>query len=457
MSDRTANVGMLYTDGGTGSLRARRYMLRVISGPDTGLEQALDAGSLLIGTHENNDIQLKDPTISRYHMEIQVRASGIRIADQDSTNGTFLGKTRLGTVVVRGRALLKLGGGDTQIEVIPADEAIALEPFGGNRFGRAFGASEGMRDVFSLLSRVAPTDATVLLEGETGTGKELLAEGLHQHSHRSRAPFIVLDCGAVPRDLLAAELFGHIRGAFTGADQAREGLAQAAHGGTLFLDEIGELPLDLQPQLLRLLEKREVRPIGETRARQVNVRVVAATNRDLQKMIKSNQFREDLYFRLAVVKVQIPPLRRRLDDVPPMVRLFMDEMGKGEYEIPEALMQQLLEHDWPGNVRELRNVVERGMSLATARIMTSGMQPDPDAAPAGGDDSAGLPPMPADVMDLPFKEAKGMLVEVFEREYLVQLLDRHQGNISSAAREAGIDRNYIHRLVKKYGLGVPRR
>ncbi|PIE17621.1 MAG: hypothetical protein CSA65_08335 [Proteobacteria bacterium] len=456
MHDKTANVGMLYTAGDTGSLRARRYVLRVIAGPDSGLEKPLDAGSLLIGTHENNDITLTDPTISRYHMEIQVRADGIRIADQDSTNGTFLGKTRLGTVVVRGRALLKLGGGETQLEVIPADEAIALEPFGGNRFGRAFGASEGMRGVFSLLSRVAPTDATVLLEGETGTGKELLAEGLHQHSHRSRGPFIVLDCGAIPRDLLAAELFGHVKGAFTGADQARQGLAQAAHGGTLFLDEIGELPLELQPQLLRLLEKREIRPIGETRAKHVNVRVVAATNRNLQQMVKRHHFREDLYFRLAVVKVQIPPLRDRKDDVPPMVRLFMDELGKGEYEIPDALMRQLLEHDWPGNVRELRNVVERGMSLATARIISTGMPPQVASA-VGSDDSSGLPPMPADVMDLPFKEAKGMLVEVFEREYLVQLLERHQGNISSAAREAGIDRNYIHRLVKKYGLEVRRR
>ena len=455
MSDHTATVGMLYTDGDTGSLRARRYLLRVLSGPSAGLEKALDAGSFLVGTHENNDIVLDDPTISRYHLEIQLRTDGIRIADQNSTNGTYLGKTRLGTVMVRGRAVLKVGGGDTQIEIVPADEEIELSPFGGSRFGRAFGESQPMRHVFSLLTRVAPTDATVLLEGETGTGKELMAEGLHQYSHRARGAFVVLDCGAIPRDLLAAELFGHARGAFTGADQARRGLADAAAGGTLFLDEIGELPLELQPQLLRLLEKREIRPIGETRSHHVDVRVVAATNRDLQQMVKQGAFREDLYFRLAVVKVPIPPLRDRPEDIRPLVQLFMDEMGKGDYAIPEALMQQLFEHDWPGNVRELRNVVERGMSLATARIMASGNLAPPAASRQA--DEGGLPAMPSDMMDLPFKEAKGMLVEVFEREYLVQLLDRHGGNISSASREAGIDRNYIHRLVKKYGLDIPRR
>jgi DNA-binding NtrC family response regulator len=446
--DGTVTKGLLYTDGDTGQLKVRHYVLGVIAGPDAGLERRLESGTLMIGTHENNDIVLKDPTVSRYHMEIQVRAEGIKITDLDSTNGTYLGDTRLGSVMVRGRARL-LVGGETRIEVAPADEQVDVAPFRTNYFGRAFGASKGMSEVFALLSQVAPTDTTVLIQGETGTGKELLAEAVHAASLRKDGPFVVVDCGAIPRDLMGSELFGHAKGAFTGATYTKRGLADEANGGTLFLDEIGELPLDLQPQLLRILEKREVRPIGETRPHKVDVRVIAATNKDLKSAVRNGKFREDLYFRLAVVNLVVPPLRKRKEEIPDLVRMFMAELGKGDFAVPDAIMNQLLEHDWPGNVRELRNVVERGLSLATAEIA-------PDTDPEAMDENPVDGHVPSEMMDLPFKEAKGMLVEAFEREYLTQLLNRHRGNISRAAQEAGIDRNYIHRLVKKYDIPVDR-
>jgi transcriptional regulator with GAF, ATPase, and Fis domain len=448
MTDTTATKGILYTDGSDGSLKVRRYLFRVTGGPNAGLERNLESGTVLIGTHENNDVVLTDATVSRYHLEIQVRADGIRVSDLDSTNGTYLGDTRLGSVVVRGRARLRVGG-ETEVEIVPADEAVSVAPFGQHYFGKVYGASPAMQELFALLNQVAPTDTTVLLQGETGTGKELVAEAIHATSLRHDASFVIVDCGAIPRELMAAELFGHTRGAFTGAANAKRGLADEADGGTLFLDEIGELPLDLQPQLLRVLEKKEIRPIGETRSHKVDVRVIAATNRDLKTLVHSGQFREDLYFRLAVVQVVVPPLRKRKEDIPQLARAFLDEINKGDFFVPEAIMEQLLDHDWPGNVRELRNVVERGMSLATAQMSADLEEQETDPRAAEG-------AMTPEMMDMPFKEAKGKLVEAFEKEYLTHLLERHHGNISRAATEAGIDRNYIHRLVKKYNIPVPR-
>jgi transcriptional regulator with PAS, ATPase and Fis domain len=447
ISDANSTKGILYTDGSDGTLKVRRYVLRIVAGPNAGVERDLESGTVLIGSHENNDVVLTDATVSRYHLEIQVRADGIRVSDLDSTNGTYLNDTRLGSVVVRGRALLRVGG-ETQMEIIPADEAVSVAPFGLRMFGRVYGGSPVMQELFALLNQVAPTDTTVLVQGETGTGKELIAEAIHAASLRRDAAFVIVDCGAIPRELMAAELFGHTRGAFTGAANAKRGLADEADGGTLFLDEIGELPLDLQPQLLRVLEKKEIRPIGETRPHKVDVRVIAATNRDLKALVHGGQFREDLYFRLAVVQVVVPPLRKRKEDIPELARCFLREIGKGDFFVPEAIMQQLADHEWPGNVRELRNVVERGMSLATAQ-----MSADLEDAPT---DRGAEGAVSAEMMDMPFKEAKGILVEAFEKEYLTHLLERHHGNISRAAAEAGIDRNYIHRLVKKYGIPVQR-
>ncbi|HWE28926.1 MAG TPA: sigma 54-dependent Fis family transcriptional regulator [Polyangia bacterium] len=446
-------TGLLFTDHASGTLKARRYRISVVAGPDTGASSEIDNGTFLLGTHQNNDLRLTDKGVSRYHLELQLRAEGLKVTDLDSTNGTFQGPTRIGSITLNGAARLKLGT-NTEVEINPADVPVQMSGFEGERFGQAIGGSRYMKDLFGLLDRVSNTEATVLLEGETGTGKELLAEAIHLRSSRKGGPFVVVDCGALPRDLIGSELFGHVRGAFTGALSAKRGLIEEADGGTLFLDEVGELPLDLQPQLLRALEKREVRPIGEVRAKKVNIRVVAATNKNLPELVRSGQFREDLYFRLAVVRAAVPALRKHKEDIPLLVRNFLRELKRDDFEIGPDVLSQLMAHDWPGNVRELRNVVERGLSLegGALPIEVSG-----DVGTATNDAGNYNPGgMSKDVLEKPFKEAKGLLVESFEREYLTHLLQRHNGNISRAALEAGIDRNYIHRLVKKYGIPVDR-
>ena len=450
-------TGLLITDGANGLLKLRRFVIRVVAGPDTGLEHTLESGTVLVGTHPNNDLVLTDTTASRYHLEIQARAGGIFITDLDSTNGTYLGETRLGSVTVRVRSRLRVGG-ETKLEVIPADEVVDVAPFKESYFGKAYGVSSAMTALFSLLNQVSHSEVTVLLEGETGTGKELLAEGIHAASPRRDGPFVVLDCGAMARELMAAELFGHARGAFTGATGAKLGLAEAASGGTLLLDEVGELPLELQPHLLRLLEKREVRRIGETQPRRVDVRVVAATNRDLASLVHDGAFREDLFYRLAVVRLEVPPLRKRLEDIPGLVALFLREIGQADFDVPTAIMDQLYGHRWPGNVRELGNVVQRGLALATSITPCSSVGGESlSTLEHGSEGDASSANVSSEVMELPFKEAKGLLMESFEREYLERLLSRHDGNISRAAQEAGIDRNYIHRLVRRYNIPVPGR
>jgi DNA-binding NtrC family response regulator len=447
-----SHTGMLYTDRTSGTLRARRYRVQVLAGPDQGLSAELDDGTFLIGTHHNNSLRLTDKGVSRYHLELQLKADGLKVSDLDSTNGTFQGTTRIGSVTLASACRLRLGS-STEIEISPADVTVAVGGYEGDRFGSAIGTSLYMRELFGLLDRVAPTEAAVLLEGETGTGKEVLAESIHLRSRRKDGPFVTVDCGAVPRDLIASELFGHVRGAFTGAVENKRGRIEEAHQGTLFLEEVGELPLDLQPQLLRALEKREVRPIGEVRARKVELRVIAATSRSLPERVRAGAFREDLYFRLAVVRAAVPALRKHKEDIPHLVRNFLRELKREDFELSSAALGQLMAHDWPGNIGELRSVIERGVSLEGGALPLGN---EPGGGAASTVDGAGSAPTARDVLDRPFKEAKGVLVESFEREYLTHLLARHNGNISRAALEAGIDRNYIHRLVKKYNLPVDR-
>ena len=447
----------LLTDDASGVLVERSFRLRVVSGPDQGKEHVLDEGTTMVGTHADNDFVLTDATVSRYHLEIRVRRDGIEVRDLDTTNGTKHGGARVGQVVLVGPARLRLGK-HTELDVEPVDTSVDLEAWQGDRYGDVLGSTQPMRRLFSLLARAAPTEATVLLQGETGTGKEAIAEAVHVNSKRARGPFVVVDCGSIPHELIASELFGHAKGSFTGAAGDKQGLIEAANKGTLFLDEIGELALDLQPQLLRVLDRRQVRRVGETHSVDVDIRVIAATHRDLRAMVRTGQFREDLYYRLAVVATHVPPLRERKPDIPALAAWFADKMGRA-FALSPALIEQLERHDWPGNVRELRNVVERALSLglsnpAALAELTEPAPRSPAAAGDGADDGRRAPP--ADVLELPFKEAKAALVEGFERDYLTALLARHKGNISRAASEAGIDRNYIHRLVKKYGLEVDR-
>jgi DNA-binding NtrC family response regulator len=453
----------LLTDDTSGILLERSFRLRVVAGPDQGKEHMLDEGTTMVGTHADNDLVLADATVSRYHLEVRVRRDGIEIRDLDTTNGTKHGGARVSQIILTGAARLRLGK-HTEIDVEPIDHNVELSDWPSDRFGDVLGSTAPMKRLFSLLAKAAPTEATILLQGETGTGKEAIAEAVHQQSRRAKGPFVVVDCGSIPHELIASELFGHAKGSFTGAAADKQGLIEAANRGTLFLDEIGELALDLQPQLLRVLDRRQVRRVGETQSVDVDIRVIAATHRDLRAMVRAGQFREDLYYRLAVVATSVPPLRDRKADIPALATWFAEKMGRGSFAQSPALLDQLQRHEWPGNVRELRNVVERALSLGDTGFAELGDTPAPRATPmpmavdlggvgGGGEEKRSSNP---DVLELPFKEAKAQLVEAFERDYLRALLARHHGNISRAAAEAGIDRNYIHRLVKKYGLEVDR-
>ena len=313
------------------------------------------------------------------------------------------------------------------------------------RYGKMIGQSEAMKGVFETLSRAANSDATVLLEGETGTGKEVSAEMLHRTSRRRDKPFLVVDCGAIPPQLLESELFGHERGSFTGAVSSRQGVFEAASGGCVFLDEIGELALDLQPKLLRVLERREVRRIGMNQHVPVDVRLIAATNRSLRAEVAARKFRSDLYYRLAVVEVKLPPLRERTGDLPFLIEHILKGLNTVDEEVSQALMApdflaKLAQHDWPGNIRELRNFVERCVALGDVR------------APASNRAPTQATPESAAISHRPLREAREEWTNSFERRYLEELLATHENRVSAAARAAGVDRIYFYRLLWKHGL-----
>jgi len=312
------------------------------------------------------------------------------------------------------------------------------------RFGELVAKSHAMREVFSRLARLAHRDTTVLVEGESGTGKELVARAVHMASARRSKPFVVVDCSAIPRNLIEAELFGHTKGAFTGATQAQQGKFLAANGGTVFLDEIGELDLDLQPRLLRVLERREICPVGSTTPIPIDVRVVAATNRNLQQEVRKKAFREDLFYRLAVAAVTLPPLRERRDDIPLLIETFLAQHGAQDgqrYELAPSTICRLSERAWPGNVRELRNAIEALVVLGEYRA-------SPEESPPVRPVEANLTPAPLGL----FKEEKARLIHDFEAQYLRSLLAAHRNNISASALAAGLDRVHLLRLLDKHGL-----
>jgi len=299
-----------------------------------------------------------------------------------------------------------------------------------------------MRTVFAMLERAAQSDATVLIEGETGTGKEATAEALHTTGSRKKGPFVVVDCGAIPPQLLESELFGHEKGAFTGAVTARLGAFESAHGGTIFLDEVGELPIDLQPKLLRALERREIKRIGNARHQSVDVRVVAATNRNLRAEVNARRFRSDLYYRLAVLELRLPSLHERPDDVPLLVEHILAQLGAAGAPGAEVLrdprlLADLSRHPWPGNVRELRNYVERCLAL----------REEPPLPPVDGAEPAPAAPVEGDL-----RAARESWQRDFEKRYLQDLLAKHGNNVSAAARAAGVDRKYFYRLLWRNGL-----
>ena len=304
-----------------------------------------------------------------------------------------------------------------------------------------------MRELFARLHRVARTESTVLIEGETGTGKELVARAIHEASSRADGPYVVVDCGALPENLLEAELFGHTKGAFTGAATARAGAIEAADGGTVFMDEIGEMPLPMQPKLLRAIESRMVRRLGETSYRQVDVRIVSATHRDLPSMVNSGAFREDLYFRLAVVPVAIPPLRARTEDIPLLAESFLPDGSQGG--LGPELMRELNGRPWLGNVRELRNFVHRAVALGAKEALAMGR---PSTQPAPSKPTNGAEVQAPVSIDEPFKDVRDRLLDNLEREYMRGMLERHNRDTSAIAQAAGLDRSYIYRLIHQHAV-----
>ena len=434
-----------------------KLRLVVVAGPDRGKEIALEQGTYTVGKATTCDLVLTDGAVSRKHLELSVLSDGLQIKDLASTNGSYVHGARFDVITASAGAGVTIG--HTELRVLSA--AAPIRPRStADRFGEMLGQSVKMREVFAVLERVAASEAAVLVFGETGTGKELVAEAIHNQSPRKKGPMVICDLGSLPRSLIESELFGHVRGAFTGADRDREGAFVQADKGTIFLDEIGEMDLEIQPRLLRALERRQVKPVGTTNYKQVDTRVVAATNRDLPEEVKQGRFREDLYHRLAVVTVHIPPLRERKDDIPLLVHHFLaraaEEAGRKTPTVRPEAMAALCDHEWPGNVRELKNVMERVIAIAPKAeeidLAVLGLE-GATRSPAGATAGAAIATAGAPGELLQFKEAKDQLIASWERDYLAKLIEQCGGNVSLAARRAGIDRVYLHRLMKKHELG----
>ncbi len=434
----------------------RSCRCRIMSGDRVVDEVALGARPVAVGAAGDCDLVLTDPQVSRRHAELQLCPDGIRVRDLGSTNGTYWQGTRLTEAVVPLGAAVRVGG--TTIRFIAADVP-SIAPSERRRFGAMVGQSTAMRELFAVLELAAPSEATVLIEGESGTGKELAARALHDHSPRARVPLVVVDCSAISETLIDSHLFGHVRGAFTGAQSDRKGAFVEASGGTLFLDEIGELPLAAQAKLLRALEAQTVQPVGSDRTVAVDTRVVAATHRDLPRMVEEKQFRFDLFYRLAVVHVAIPPLRDRLEDLAELVRHFYEGRGVDAGPIAGANLSRLERYAWPGNVRELRNVLERAWTMAGpggARFAGLKLWLDPAGMAGAHPAPAAEPERAGDLLAIdtgqPFKEAKEKWLEVFERHYLEGVFAACDRNISRASVRAGINRRHFRNLLRKHGI-----
>ncbi|HWU90118.1 MAG TPA: sigma 54-interacting transcriptional regulator [Kofleriaceae bacterium] len=405
---------------------------------------ALGARPVVVGAHRSCDLVLADPQVSRKHAEIAIAPEGIRVKDLGSTNGTWWQGTKVGEAVVPAGATVQFGA--TPVRIAAAD-APSLPPSDRDRFGAMAGRSVAMRELFAVLEMAAPSDATVLIEGESGTGKELAARAIHDASGRAKGPFVVVDCSAITENLIDSHLFGHVRGAFTGADRERKGAFVEATGGTLFLDELGELPLAAQSKLLRVLEAQTVQPVGADRPIQVDARVVAATHRDLARMVAAKEFRFDLFYRLAVVNVALPPLRERLEDLPHLIATFYARRDTEPGPIDGEHLERLRRHAWPGNVRELRNVLERAWALsgpkAAFRDLRLWLEP-----------GAAAQPQLAEVVDtsLPFKEAKERWNDVFERRYVAAVFADAGHNVTRAAEHAALSRKHLRELLYKHAI-----
>lgn len=420
----------------------RTLRLEVVSGPDHGKRCDSDSDVVSVGTAESNQLTLKDPTVSRFHLELRREEDGILLVDHGSTNGTRIGPVLVrsasvglapGSVISLGASSVRVDDGDV------VDAGSDLE-----RFGELRAESAPMKRLFSLATKVASSEVAVLLFGESGTGKELLARALHEASPRAEGPFVTVDCGAVTPTLFSSELFGHERGAFTGADRQHVGAFERASGGTLFLDEIGELPAELQPALLGALERRKVRRVGGQKDVDIDVRLVSATHRDLRNDVNNGSFRLDLFYRIAVVLLRVPPLRERPGDIRGLVEHFLREEGSSarvEDVFDADALTRLATHPFPGNVRELKNLVLGTLAMGEAPSVA-------EVAPTSGTEKDPFAPL----LDLAYREAKRRANDEFERRYVAHWLERTQGNVRQAARDAMMDRSYLMELIRRHRL-----
>jgi DNA-binding NtrC family response regulator len=415
----------------------QRFCCRVVAGPDTGQCRQAEGSEFTIGTANGSDLELSDPTVSRHHCAIRVADCGFHVRDLGSTNGTYVGAMRIDSGYLESGAILRLGATRIRFEVL--DETVREPIASSSSFGPVMGRSPAMRRLFSLLPKIASTDSTVLIEGPTGSGKGLVAEAIHQASSRANQPFVVVDCGSIPPSLIESELFGHERGSFTGAHVTRTGAFESAQGGTVFIDEIGELDLACQPKLLRVLEKRVVTRVGSTTTIPLDVRVIAATNRDLRTEVNEQRFRADLFYRLNILRVRLPSLAERVEDVPLLVAHFYQELsGDPDAVPPPSLMARLGRQTWGGNVRELRSAVERALLLG-------------DPSPTH---HTPVPDTPGARAEIPgsYRATKAQALASWESAYVADLIHRFDGNLSRAARAVKMDRNHLRALLHRYGI-----
>lgn len=443
----TSTVATIHSEllpaGGGG--KATTCQLVVIEGPDMGRALRVEgAHPFVVGTDEGCDLRLTDDRVSGRHLSIERVEGGYLVRDLGSRNGTIVQGAVIAEAVLGPGATLKLGRSFVRLQALP--QAVEIAPSQARRFGELVAESLAMREVFAVLELAAGSDVSVLLEGETGVGKELAARAIHEASARRRGPFVAIDCSALPETLVDSELFGHVKGAFTGASSARKGAFLRADGGSLFLDELGSIPPPVESRLLRALEERSIRPVGADVERKVDVRVIAASRHDLLARVTEGTFRPDLYYRLSVVRVTIPSLRQRREDIAPIVAELLRRRGLEPGRVAGATLDRLFAFDWPGNVRELRNAVDRAIALSPGARSFEDLKLEPGAGPL----ASGAPL--AVRSDLPFAEAKAALLAEFERRYLADVLGRAEGNISAAAREAGLDRGHLRELARRHGL-----
>jgi len=427
---RTRTVSVVPDEAGVARvLRVPRIQLRVVKGPSPKVTRDFGLTRLRVGTSEAAEFPLRDPTVSALHCEILADTTGFRVRDLGSKNGLQVAGRRVQEAWLGAKDELTLGESVIRFRQLAGDDERQLEPAA--NFGGLVGSSPAMRDVYAQLARVSSSDVTVLLRGESGTGKELAAEAIVSHGARREKPLVVVDCAALPSALAESELFGHEAGAFTGAKGTHLGAFERAHGGTLFLDEVGELPLELQPKLLGALERRSFLRVGGSAPIPVDVRVIAATHRDLEREVNQGQFRADLYYRLAVAEVWLPPLRSRREDLPALIAHFLST-SPDRVELGGEALRRLTEANYPGNVRELRHAVERA---------------------ALGLDVPQHPQSPVAVdIQVPYRVERDRVIARFERAYVGELLASCQGNVSLAARRSGMNRVHLHEVIRRLGL-----